>query len=233
MATALQALQALATQPGMPPEIANVLAHIQSAADAISAAAVATAAPQPPPTQQHGQQAPPQQQQQQQPSDAHQACAPAGHNAGGGKGAKWCGGGGGGFLASGMPASLAPKGRWTRGAAAASGDSGGEAPPGGVAAEALAATGASAPSKNGGNDEEDDRELIDEGSTDMEIDMQVAESISKLPEADQARLKAALGARGGRRRLPEDGSGEGRAAGGRDRERSPRPLKGGGGHDDL
>ncbi len=79
----------------------------------------------------------------------------------------------------------------------------------------------------GQDDGDQDPELIDAEMGDAEIDVDVAASISKLPTADQARLKAALGARGGRRRRAGNDEGEG-GSGDRDRERSPRPTKVGG-----
>ncbi len=73
-----------------------------------------------------------------------------------------------------------------------------------------------------GRDGDQDPELIDEDMLDADIDKEVAASINKLPTADQARLKAALGARGGRRRRKEaDDDGSDTAT----RERSPRPTK--------
>ncbi len=82
------------------------------------------------------------------------------------------------------------------------------------------------------HDGDPDPELIDEDMVDPEIDVDVAAPIRKLPSADQARLKAALGARGGRRRRAGDDD-AGEAAGNRDRERSPRPTKVGGVEDEV
>ncbi len=64
--------------------------------------------------------------------------------------------------------------------------------------------------------EEDEPELLEEEALGANIDQGVAESINKLPAADQEKLNAALGARGGRRRAKEGEQGNG-AAGGRDR----------------
>ncbi len=84
----------------------------------------------------------------------------------------------------------------------------------------------------GQDDGDQDPELIDAEMGDAELDGEVAASISKLPTADQARLRAALGARGGRRRRDGNDDGE-RDSGNRDRERSPRPTKVGGAEDEA
>ncbi len=81
------------------------------------------------------------------------------------------------------------------------------------------------------NSEENETELVEEESLGSGIDEGVSESIRKLPMADQEKLKAALGARGGRRRI-RAGAQEPGADDGRDRERSPRPTKGSGGQSD-
>ncbi len=77
-----------------------------------------------------------------------------------------------------------------------------------------------------------DPELIDADMDDNEIDGEVAASIINLPTAVQARLRAALGARGGRRRRGGNDEGES-GTGDRDRERSPRPTKTAGADGDV
>ncbi len=99
---------------------------------------------------------------------------------------------------------------------------------------------AAGPSTNqtaaGGADsrEDNNEELLEEEAFSSGIDDGVAESINKLPMADQKKLKAALGARGGRRRSSTtEGANAEEAPSGRDRERSPRPTKGGTGQGDI
>ncbi len=76
------------------------------------------------------------------------------------------------------------------------------------------------------------QELQEEEMLDPVIDEEVARSINKLPTADQRRLRAALGARGGRKGNSEGDEVCG-ASGGRDRERSPRPTRTGGASEEL
>jgi hypothetical protein len=101
----------------------------------------------------------------------------------------------------------------------------------GSGAPAESATGAVA-AVNGGSADDDEQELVeedDDGS--MQVDSETAASISKLPKADQRRLRAMLRTRSARDREAGDAGGGGSQ--GRDRERSPRPTKTSGGKDDL
>ncbi len=84
--------------------------------------------------------------------------------------------------------------------------------------------GATAAGKGGSEAEDDDQELVEEEDDGaMQVDSETAASISKLPKADQRRLRAALRARGAR---DSEGTDAGGGAGkGRDRERSPRRGK--------
>ncbi len=100
----------------------------------------------------------------------------------------------------------------------------------GAAADVGTAAGGNAGGGRLGGDD-DDPELLDAEMVDPELDGDVAASIRKLPSADQARLRAALGARGGRRGRATDGDSD-ETRGNRDRERSPRPTKVGGADDD-
>ncbi len=220
------ALQALAQRPGVPPEFAALLGHVYQAAQAMANAAAA-ARPAAAPAPAEG-------------SEEHS------HRAGDDK--ETTNKENNGPLSTKPSGALAPHSRWSKGSAAVAGDAGGEGQPagkastggggsssgggtaGGAAAAAestgAAASAGSATSKVNGDDEP---ELIDEDMLSAEMDDGVAESLKKLPSADQERLRAALGARGGRRKPV----GEAGGAAARDRERSPRPGRGGGGDDDL
>ncbi len=216
MSTALQALEAMAAMPGVPPELAAILPHLKNAANGMVAAAAAA----PPQASAQPQGQPQKHQQPQPPVDT----GSGGANGGTGKGA---GGGdnGDGGIAAAPPTQLAPQGRWARTGAASAGDAAGTQPAGGAEASA-AAGGADAGGRGGNGDGGDtEAELIEEDSADAAMDVDLDKSLCKLPSADQERLRAALGARGGRRRREQTEEGE--ATGGRDRERSPRPLKGG------
>ncbi len=227
-------LQAMASKPGVPPEFAELLAHVFRAAQAMaSAAASARPAAGTPPTegggerQGHREEQQRQQQQQQQgqlqhPTDTRQPGTNQGADTG--KAAK--GVGGKGSISSLATTPLAPQSRWTKGASSASTGTGAvasetdmEVDAAGGCGDQGAAAGAADPGDSGA-------EMVEEEALGPGIDDGVAESINKLPAADQAKLKAALGARGGRRR-PADGERDTGAAGDRDRERSPRPTKGG------
>ncbi len=129
-------------------------------------------------------------------------------------------------------APLAPQGRWARGSGSGAGDSGSKADGDDMQVDAAGPNDNQATAGGAANPEDNEAELVEEEALGSGIDEGVAESINKLPMADQEKLKAALGARGGRRRSTEGEQGKG-TAGGRDRERSPRPTKGGGGQSEL
>ncbi len=223
MSTALQALEAMAAQPGVPPELAAILAHIRSAANGMAAAAAAVS-PQVPAQPQGQSQKHPQQQ------------APIDKGTGSDKG-KGAGGGGSGDggVAAAQPVQLAPQARWARSGAATAGDSSGTKPADGAEA-AEAATGSDEGGKgSGGGAGDPEPKPLEEDPTAaaMDVDADIDQSLRKLPSADQERLRAALGARGGRRRNEKTDEGDAAAAGSRDRERSPRLLKGGSGEGEL
>ncbi len=109
---------------------------------------------------------------------------------------------------------------------AANGGKGGAGSAAGSAAAASATTGGV---PTGGDDEE----LLEDDDCDgMQVDSEVAASINKLPKADQRLLRAALRTRRGERdhgqKDEQDNGGQGR-----DRERSPRPTKNGGGKEEA
>ncbi len=222
MSTALQALEAMAAQSGVPPELAAILAHIRSAANGMAAAAAAVS-PQPP-----AQQGPPQRHPQQQSTIDKGTGNDKGKGGGGGDS-------GNGGVAAAQPVQLAPQARWARsGAANAGGGDGAKPADGGGAAGT--ATGNNEGDKGNGGGTGDPETRPPEGDPTvaaMDVDMEIDQSLRKLPSADQERLRAALGARGGRRRNEKTDDNEAAAAGSRDRERSPRMLKGGGDEGDL
>ncbi len=246
-------LQTLANKPGVPPEFATLLGHVYQAAQALAAAGAAagpgTTQPSvggasgqqtnPPrggrPPQKTGAGAgtsegsglstagPPNQLAPQGRWNKPAASAAGGTGAasagseGGNAGWQTAGAGTGGGDAKDAKGTLAAAGGATATSAAAG-------QPEGPSSTDQKPEGAAAAVQDGSDQ---DPELIDAEMYDQEIDGEVAASINKLPTADQARLRAALGARGGRRRGGGNDEGE-RGAGDRDRERSPRPTKAGG-----
>ncbi len=216
MAKAMEALRTMEGRPGMPPEFSAMLSQFQGIASAMVAAVEAAA---PPPAPQPAQ-----------PPTTHRSSTSSTTHGDGTKGKITDGeqmstaGGEKGALSDASAAVLAPHGRWNRptGAAAAVEGSG-----------STVATGGDVQATDDDMGQSGDQELLEEEALDPSIDADVAKSISKLPTADQRRLRAALGARGGRRRSTGDGEDSGASAD-RDRERSPRPHKGGGTNgDDL
>ncbi len=252
--TASAILQSLASKPGVPPEFAALLGHVYQAAQALAAAS-ATAGPGAA-TAAAGTNDP----QNSQPRGGRQpqkTGAGAGSSDGGGllaasppnqsapqgrwnkPGAPTAGGAG----ATSAVSEGSNAGGQTAGAGAGGGESKGTPAATGGAATAVAAQGktekptsteqkseGAAAAVQEGSDQ--DPELIDAEMYDHEIDGEVAASINNMPAAVQARLRAALGARGGRRRR-EGSDEEDRSAGDRDRERSPRPTKAGGADGDI
>ncbi len=232
-------LRAMASKPGVPPEFAALLAHVFQAAQAMAeatAAACPTAGASPAEGggnrnhrgNQQQQQQPQQQKQPQSPAAAAEPGAGQGTSAGNavvGEGGK------GSFSSAAIPP-LAPQGRWAKGAANAKTDCGNGTNDGDMQVDAVGADDDETAADHRGNLDENEAELVEEEALGSGIDEGVSESINKLPMADQAKLRAALGARGGRRRAKE-GNQETGASGIRDRERSPRPTKGGGGQNDA
>ncbi len=234
------ALQQMASRPGVPPEFALLLNHVFQAAQALANAATPTRQATEPCTAEgsesnshrgstHQQQQP---QQQGQPPRPAAAAGPSG-NQGTNTGAAAAGTGGKGSLSSEAAGPLAPQGRWSKGASSGAGESGGRPQEQRRGEEDEMQVDSSGPSGGqttaSGTDstEDNSEELVEEEAFCSGIDDGVAASINKLPKADQRKLKAALGARGGRRRAPETGGGQDELAeGNRDRERSPRPTKG-------
>ncbi len=244
-------LQNMASRPGVPPEFAALLEHVFRAAQALAnaasttqpATAAAAAASSASSAKAEGsassghrngvQQQ--QSQQQRQPQHPTAAAAP-----GKGTGKAAAEGGGKGSLSGAAVGPLVPQGRWGREAGGgAGGGSRDQQQPHSDDADAMlvdaagAAEGGAA-ADNGANQEEGSEELLEEEAIGSGIDEAVTASINKLPMADQRKLKAALGARGGRRGAPteaEENEKKEDAASGRDRERSPRPTKGGAGQD--
>ncbi len=239
-------LQAMASKPGIPPEFAALLDHVFRAAQAL-ASATASARPTAGTTtaegsesnghrnDNHQQQQPRQQRQLQHPTTA----AGPSDSQGAGAGTAATEGGSKGSLSGAAVGTLAPQGRWAKGANVG-GENGGkhlqqqhqtegdgmQVDETGPSTEQMATGGADVR-------EESNEELVEEDSISSGIDDGVVESINKLPMADQKKLKAALGARGGRRRSEAaEGEHKEETFGGRDRERSPRPTKGGAGQGD-
>ncbi len=228
-------LQALAAKPGVPPEFAALLAHVFQAAQALANAAASTgpaasstAAERSESSNHRGdqqqQQQPPQQKQPPHPA----AATEAGAKLGAGTAEASAAAGSKGGLSSAVHAPLAPQGRWARGTGSGAGDSGGKMEGDGMQVDAEGANGNQATAGATGNQADSEAELVEEEALGSGIDEGVTESISKLPAADQEKLRAALGARGGRRSLAKGEQGRG-AAEGRDRERSPRPTTKGAG----
>ncbi len=247
-------LQTLASKPGVPPEFAALLGHVYQAAQALAAAS-ATAGPGAA-TAAAGTNG----LQNSQPRGGRQpqkAGAGAGSSDEGGllaagppnqlapqgrwnkTGAPTAGEAG----ATSAVSEGSSAGGQTAGARTGGGDSGGTPAATGGATAAAAAQGktgkptsteqkseGAAAAVQEGSDQ--DPELIDAEMYDHELDGEVAASISNMPAAVQARLRAALGARGGRRRRG-GGDEEDSSAGDRDRERSPRPTKAGGADGDI
>ncbi len=243
------ALQTMAAKPGVPPELAALLGHV--------AQALAAAQQQQPQQQQtttthtttgpntaegsqdNGHRSDPQQQQQpQQPRQPQHPAASAGSNAGqaASAGSTAAPTGGKGSLSGEAAGPLAPQGRWAKGTSGGAGEGSGQAQQrqqhqaGDDAMQVDAAAPNDHRTTTGGDDnrEEDNDELVEEETFGPGIDDGVAASINKLPMADQRKLKAALGARGGRRRpTSKEGEPAEEAPSERDRERSPRPTKGG------
>ncbi len=239
--TASITLQTMAARPGIPPEFAALLNHVFQAAQALANATTATRQATDPGTAEGGeskdhrnntrQQQQPQQQRQPQHPTATAGTGVSQTDAG----AAAAGTGGKVNLSGDAIGPLAPQGRWSKGASGSTSDGSRQPQQQHRGGEDEMQVDASGPAEgqtatNEGNDkEENDDELVEEEALGSGIDDGVAASISKLPEADQKKLKAALGARGGRRRAPATGGErEEQASGGRDRERSPRPTKGGG-----
>ncbi len=218
--TAAASLQAMASRPGIPPEFATLLAHVMQAAQAIANATSANSAPGANPaeggasTSHRGSQ--PQQQAQQQGQANHPTSTT----------------GGKGSLSDATTTALTPQGKWNEAAGGSTEGGGGRGEHDSMQVDATGPNGNQETTANTEQTEDKEPELLEAETFDASIDEGVAESINKLPVADQEKLKAALGARGGRRWTAEGAQGKG-AAGGRDRERSPRPTKGGQGQADL
>jgi hypothetical protein len=231
---AATALQSMATRPGMPPEFAAVLAHVVQAAQAIARASTPTTTTTGTHSAEGGESRShrgSQQQQQQQPHQQGQPHQPMpaadpGTSQRTGAGNAAADTGGKGSLSGAAAATLAPQGRWNKAAGSSAGNNGGRDDGDDMQIDATGPIGNQATEGGAGNPEEDEQELREEEPLAAHIDEGVAESINKLPVADQEKLKAALGARGGRRRPTDEEQGRG-AGGDRDRERSPRPTKGG------
>ncbi len=228
---ATAALQSMAARPGVPPEFAALLAHVVQAAQAITRAATPTTPTTETNSTDHrdGQQQQRQQQQQtHQQGQPHQpgSAANSSTSQGTGAGRTAAGTGGKGGLSGATTTTLAPQGRWNKTTGGNVGNNGARDDGDDMQIDATGPNGGPAPVGDSGNPEEDEQELLEEGPLAVHIDEGVAESIGKLPVADQEKLKAALGARGGRRRPTEEEKENG-AGGSRDRERSPRPTKGG------
>ncbi len=248
------ALQAMAAKPGIPPEFAMLLEHVFRAAQALASAAATT---QPTATaaatsttansakaegsesssHRNGAQQQQQPQQQRQPQHPTAAAVPS---TGTGKAAAE--GGGKGNLSGEAVGPLAPQGRWGKEAGGGAGagnrsrnqqqqhQADGDA----MQVDTTGATEGGTTENGEENRDEGSEELLEEDAIGSGIDEGVTESINKLPMADRRKLRAALGARGGRRGTStaaaevEDKEG---ASSGRDRERSPRPTKGGAGQE--
>ncbi len=248
-------LMSLASKPGVPPEFATLLGHVYQAAQALAAAGAAAgqAAAQPLAGGGSSQQS----NQARGARSSQKTETGAASSEGGGLLAKgqpnqlapqgrWSKPGATAATGTTTTSTGADGGEDTRqavGASEGATGAGGAAAVAGGAGEATAAapqtgrpSGSDKKSEGaattGQDDGDQDPELIDAEMGDAELDGEVAASISKLPTADQARLRAALGARGGRRRRDGNDDGE-RDSGNRDRERSPRPTKVGGAEDEA
>ncbi len=84
------------------------------------------------------------------------------------------------------------------------GENGGRTNGDGMLVDAAEADGSQALAGSADKPEDNEAELVEEEMLGPGIDEGIAESINKLPSADQEKLKAALGARGGRKK-PLDG----------------------------
>ncbi len=236
------ALQAMATKPGVPPEFAALLANVFQAAQAMANAAASArpaAAPSAPSTAEGGeqqshrgdqqrQQRPPQQGQPQKPSDAVQPSTEPGASS---NRAAACAEGKG-SISSLQTAPLAPQGRWAKGAGGAACGTSSGASGSDMQVDEGGAVGSQGAESGSGQGGDSGAEMLEEEPLGPGLDDGVAASINKLPAADQEKLKAALGVRGGRRKPTTDDSHKG-ATEGRDRERSPRPTKGGAVQEDV
>ncbi len=241
---ATDAIKAMATKPGIPAGVSALLEQVQLALAALAAEAPGSGGS----AQQQSQH----QQQQRQQGTALGTTTTDDATTGRDGLAQATG------LTAAAPASLAPQGRWAKGPQTAGllANMGGAASAGSgaggtvdatittttsthlaAAPAAAAATGKpAAPTPVGTAAAESEEELLeDSGAADGQMEVDVENSICKLPAEDQATLRQALKARGGisrRRRSDDDDS-----ARGRDRERSPRLAKKGGseqeGHDEI
>ncbi len=244
--SASNALRAMASKPGIPPEFAALLDHVFKAAQAL-ASATAPSRPSAGPTAVGGGEGSGQRSdgnQQQQPQHQRQPQHPAAAATPGTSQVAGTGGaadvaGGKGNLSGAAVGPLAPQGRWSKGAGGGVEEGSGlpqqRRQPQGDAMQVDAVGPGASQTTAGGAENRDDNseEMVEEEPFSEVIDEGVVESISKLPMADQKKLKAALGARGGRRRpTTTEGNRDEETAGGRDRERSPRPTKGGSGQSD-
>ncbi len=197
-------LQNLASRPGIPPEFAMLLAHVHQAAVALAEAAGGA----------RNQEQQQQQQQQQRPSNSADSSKGGGPPTGGPAAAK------GGTKAAGATNSAATgQGQQHQQQQQAEvGQAGGAASAGGGGAGGQLG----APTAKGKTESED--ELVEEeGEGAMDVD--VEETIRKLPEQDRDKLRAAIRWGGRRRRPGEEGAERGGGREREDRERSPRPTK--------
>ncbi len=248
-------LQNMASKPGVPPEFAALLEHVFRAAQALANAAATT---QPATTAaaasttassakaegsessghrsgaQQQQQQPQQQRQPQHPAAAAVPCTGTGKAA--------AEGGGKGNLSGAAIGPLAPQGRWGKEAGGGAGSGSRnqqqqhQADGDAMQVDTVGAAEGRTTAGGEGNRDDGSEELLEEEAIGSGIDEGVTESINKLPMADQRKLKAALGARGGRRRISTtaaEGERKEDAPNERDRERSPRPTKGGAGQEGL
>ncbi len=246
-------LQTLASKPGVPPEFAALLGHVYQAAQALAAASAAagpgaaTAA-----AGTHDLQANQPRAGRQPPKTGAGAgvsdgvgslaagppsqLAPQGRwnkpgtSSTGGSGATSAVSQGSG--AGGQTAEAEAGGRESRGTPAATGAAAATSATGQTGKPPSAEQKTEGAATEGQDGSDQDPELIDAEMDDNEIDGEVAASIINLPTAVQARLRAALGARGGRRRRGGGDDGE-RSTGDRERERSPRPTKAAGADGDI
>ncbi len=227
------AIKALAAQPGIPADFAALLAHVQEAAAVMSAAAARSAAQQgAAPVAATGGQAPPAgQQAAPQPSTTTSSIASPIVLAPHGRFAK----------AAGKPPHSPPQAPTpaavhaeTTGGSSSGGATGGcvpqpATPVGGGASgdQAEAGAGAAATPAAAADCGAEQELLADPGDGDAAVAMDIEQSLAKLPEQDQRKLRAALGRRGGLvNRKPEGQTSrdeEGSRRG--ERERSPRPTK--------
>ncbi len=204
------ALQNLASRPGIPPEFAMLLAHVHKAAVALAEAAGGARGHEHQQQQQQQQQP---QQQQQQPGNSSSSSTggapPAGGPAADGGGTRAAGATG--LAATGQQGQQHQQQQQAESTRAAG---------------ATAAGGGGAEGKHGTtpkNKAESEEELLEEeGGGGM--DVEVEESIRKLPERDREKLREAIrwGAR--RRRTGGEGADQGGGREREDRERSPRPT---------